>query len=157
MSKLLTVVLAAAAAFVVSAVALAAANADKYSYKATMSAAQEVPKPTGAKAGAGGVFTATATEHAKNSTLAWKLTFGKLSGPANAAHIHLGAKGKPGNVLVPLCAAPAKPCKSGMTGKVTVKKDVADALERGKTYVNVHTAKNPAGEIRGQVKLVGES
>ena len=44
-----------------------------------------------------------------------------------------------------------------MTGKVTVKKDIADALERGKTYVNVHTAKNPAGEIRGQVKLVGES
>jgi hypothetical protein len=157
MSKLLTILVATAAAFVVSAVALGAAGSEKYSYKATMSAAQEVPKPAGAKAGAGGVFTATATEHAKNSTLAWKLTFSKLSGPASAAHIHLGAKGKAGNVLVPLCASPAKPCKSGMTGKVTVKKDVADALERGKTYVNVHTSKNPAGEIRGQVKLVGES
>jgi CHRD domain-containing protein len=157
MGKLLTLLLATTAAFVVTAVALAAADAGKYSYKATMSAAQEVPKPAGAKAGAGGVFTATATEHAKNSTLAWKLTFSKLSGPASAAHIHLGAKGKAGNVLVPLCAAPAKPCMSGMTGKLTVKKDIADALERGKTYVNVHTAKNPAGEIRGQVKLVGES
>ena len=157
MGKLLTILLVTTVAFVLSAVSLAAANADKYSYKATMTPAQEVPKPTGAKAGAGGVFTATATEQAKNSTLAWKLTFSKLTGPASAAHIHLGAKGKAGNVLVPLCAAPAKPCKSGMTGKLTVKKDIADALERGKTYVNVHTAKNPAGEIRGQVKLVGES
>ena len=156
MGKLLTILLVTMVAFVLSAVALAAANADKYSYKATMTPAQEVPKPTGAKAG-GGVFTATATEQAKNSTLAWKLTFSKLTGPASAAHIHLGAKGKAGNVLVPLCAAPAKPCKSGMTGKLTVKKDIADALERGKTYVNVHTAKNPAGEIRGQVKLVGVS
>jgi CHRD domain-containing protein len=157
MGKLLTMLLATTAAFVVTAVALAAPDAGKYSYKATMSAGQEVPKPNGAKAGAAGVFTATATEHAKTSTLAWKLTFTKLSGPAVAAHIHLGAKGRAGTVLVPLCAAPAKPCTSGMTGKVTVKKDIADALERGKAYVNVHTAKNPAGEIRGQVKLVGES
>jgi hypothetical protein len=157
MSKLLTFLVAAAAAVVVTAVALAAADAGKYTYKATMSAAQEVPKPTGARAGAGGVFSATATEHAKSSTLVWKLTFRKLSGAASAAHIHLGAKGKAGNVLVPLCAAPAKPCTSGMTGTVKIKKDVADALERGKAYVNVHTAKNPAGEIRGQVRLVGES
>ena len=157
MGKLLTMLLAAAAAFVVTAVALAAADTGKYRYKATMSAAQEVPKPTGIKAGAGGAFTATATEQATSSTLVWTLTFHTLTGAASAAHIHLGAKGKAGNVLVPLCAAPAKPCTSGMSGRVRIKKDVADALERGKAYVNVHTAKNPAGEIRGQVRLVGES
>ena len=34
-------------------------------------------------------------------------------------------------------------------------KAVIKALEAGKAYVNVHTAKNPAGEIRGQVKVSG--
>ena len=33
-------------------------------------------------------------------------------------------------------------------------KDTADVLERGGAYVNVHTAKNAAGEIRGQIKLL---
>ena len=35
-----------------------------------------------------------------------------------------------------------------------ISRAVADALERGLTYVNVHTAKNAAGEIRGQLKLL---
>jgi len=35
---------------------------------------------------------------------------------------------------------------------VTVTNDAFDAIERGGAYVNVHTAKNAAGEIRGQIK-----
>jgi len=31
---------------------------------------------------------------------------------------------------------------------------VLTALEAGRAYVNVHTAKNPAGEIRGQIRAV---
>jgi hypothetical protein len=30
-----------------------------------------------------------------------------------------------------------------------------DALESGKAYANLHTAKNAAGEIRGQIKVTG--
>ena len=59
--------------------------------------------------------------------------------------------GVAGNVIVPLCA----PCKSGGTGKATISKSMITALEAGKTYVNVHTVKNAAGEIRGQVKVTG--
>jgi hypothetical protein len=40
---------------------------------------------------------------------------------------------------------------------MTISTDVADALEQGSAYVNVHTAKNAAGEIRGQAKLVKRS
>ena len=52
-----------------------------------------------------------------------------------------------GPVIVPLCA----PCKSGAQGKATVDSSVLNALESGRAYVNVHTKKNPAGEIRGQL------
>jgi hypothetical protein len=65
------------------------------------------------------------------------------------AHIHQGKARVSGNVLVPLCT----PCKSGQHGTIRLEGDVADLIEHsGSTYVNVHTAKNPAGEIRGQLK-----
>jgi hypothetical protein len=79
--------------------------------------------------------------------LKWRLTFAKLTGPATAAHIHLGRKGTSGNVLIPLCA----PCKSGVTGTATISAAVAKDFKKHLLYVNVHTTKNPAGEIRGQL------
>jgi hypothetical protein len=81
--------------------------------------------------------------------LVWKLTFAHLSEPAIAAHIHLGKPGKAGNVVVPLCAN-AK-CKSGVHGSATLTAAVLEALTTDGLYLNVHTAKNPNGEIRGQV------
>ena len=98
-------------------------------------------------------LTATLTEGTNGGTLAWKLTIRNLTGKAVAAHIHVGVRGKSGNVLVPLCAAPAKPCRSGMTGRVHVNHTTFDVLEKRATYVNVHTVKNPAGEIRAQLKI----
>ena len=67
-----------------------------------------------------------------------------------AAHVHKGRAGVAGAVIVPLCG----PCKNGQTGQAKVSKNTADVLESGLAYVNVHTAKNAAGEIRGQVKLL---
>jgi hypothetical protein len=55
-------------------------------------------------------------------------------------------------VIVPLCAGN---CHSGMTGTATISSKIVAQLEAGKTYLNVHTAKNPAGETRGQVKVTG--
>ena len=138
---------AAFAALAIACVALAGAAGaaatagTKVSAKLTTKA--EVPAPKGAKGS--GSFTGTLT----GSKLVWKLTWGTLSGPANAAHIHLGKAGKAGNVAVPLCAGAT--CKSGVHGTVTLKAAVLKALKAGGTYVNVHTAKNPAGEIRGQI------
>ena len=79
--------------------------------------------------------------------LKWKLTFKGLTGPAAAAHIHVGAKGKSGNVLIALCG----PCKSGISGTATVSAMALRDIKKGLTYVNVHTAKYPNGEIRGQL------
>ena len=81
-----------------------------------------------------------------------KLCFGitatNLDKPV-AAHIHMGKPGVAGPVILALCG----PCTSGMTGNTATTTAVGDALEHGKAYVNVHTAKNAGGEIRGAAKL----
>jgi hypothetical protein len=117
-------------------------------YKSTLSARAEVPKPTGVKAGAGGTFTLSVAKTNGKHVATFKLTFKQLTGKAVAAHIHKGKPGRSGPVLVALCG----PCKSGVTGKRTLSKAVDTAIGAGGTYVNIHTAKNAAGEIRGQVK-----
>jgi hypothetical protein len=134
--------LVVAAALMVTALS-SAAGSRTWSVKATLSAGQEIPRQVVKKLDAHGSFVATLT----GTTLKWKLTFAKLTGPATAAHIHMAPMGKPGDVVVPLCG----PCRSGMTGTAKVPAAVLKSMKNHLTYVNVHTAKNPAGEIRGQV------
>jgi hypothetical protein len=137
------------AALVLSGLAFAASQSETYKFTSKLTAGAEVPKPKGVPASATGTFTATTVEPKTGKVhLTWKLTFSHLSGKALQAHIHLGKPGKAGNVLVALCA----PCKNGQTGKAAIARSVENALEAGKTYVNIHTAKNLAGEIRGQIK-----
>jgi CHRD domain len=112
-------------------------------WSAKLDAMQEVPAQAVHAPNGKGAFHATLS----GTTLKWTLTFSGLSGKATAAHIHMGAMGKAGNVLVPLCA----PCKAKQSGTAKVSKAVVRAAGKHLLYVNVHTAKNPAGEIRGQV------
>jgi hypothetical protein len=117
-------------------------------FRAVATPGAEVPKPTGVKAGARGVFGLTKTESSGSFSIAWTLTFRNLTGRAAAAHIHRGKVGRAGPVLVGLCG----PCRSGQKGKAKISKRVAAAIKGGVTYVNVHTATNAAGEIRGQIR-----
>ena len=152
MQKIALVVTAAVAlavAGVVAAFAVAGSATSVYTYRSAMAPGAEVPKPKAAP-GARGLFTATVTESGGVRTIRWKLTFSRLSGKAVAAHLHRGKAGVAGGVLLPLCG----PCTTGQTGTATIPSDAADTLERGLAYVNVHTARNAAGEIRGQVRLV---
>ena len=120
------------------------------SVKVALRASQERPKPKGKVRRTRGTFTATVTKQGSSAVIAWRLTFSRLTGKAIAAHIHSGRRGVPGPVIVPLCA----PCKSGVRGRATVSAAVLNALESGRAYVNVHTRKNGAGEIRGQLPAV---
>jgi hypothetical protein len=138
----------AAGALVVAGLASAGA-ATSHRVSASLNVKQEVPKQVVKVPNATGSFSGTYVRHGKTATLKWKLTYSRLSGKATGAHIHLGRTGVAGNVLVALCAAN---CHSGITGTASITSKVADQIEAGKTYVNVHTAKNPNGEIRGQVK-----
>src|SRR4051812_27200366 len=130
---------------VVAAVAVAGHSASPIELTAKLNSKQEVPNPRGEPVRAGGSFSAALT----GTTLTWKLTYSHLSGAGTAAHIHSGAKRKSGPVIVPLCG----PCAASAAGKVTVSAAAAKALQGNDTYVNVHTAKNPNGEIRGQIAM----
>jgi hypothetical protein len=64
------------------------------------------------------------------------------------AHIHQGAKGQNGPVIVPLT-------KNGDTYSVPEGRKLTpaqvQAWKAGNLYVNVHTAANKGGEVRGQI------
>ena len=72
----------------------------------------------------------------------------QMSGPATAAHFHGPAEvGKNAGVAVAIPNATTSPNE----GSATLTDAQAADLLAGKYYVNVHTAANPGGEIRGQV------
>ena len=116
----------------------------------SLNSRQERPKPKGNVKRATGTFTATVTKSGTTGTIVWRLRFANLTGRAAAAHIHIGQSGRAGPVAVSLCG----PCRSGVRGTSNLTRAVLTALEAGRAYVNVHTAKNPAGEIRGQIRAV---
>ena len=113
------------------------------SFNATLSGAQEVP-PTSSKGS--GLATATLDS---DGTFHWDVAYGGLTGPATAAHFHgPAAPGTNAGVVVNIGGpTPGNPMQGSAHLNTT---QIAD-LVAGRWYVNVHTAANPNGEIRGQV------
>src|SRR5262249_14468546 len=56
---------------------------------AAMTAANETPAPKGDVSNARGTFTATLTKTDSGASMAWRLEFSNLTGPATAAHVHV--------------------------------------------------------------------
>jgi hypothetical protein len=113
---------------------------------------KEVPRPKAAGR-ARGTFAVIATKQGGSATVAWRLGFSRLTGRALAAHIHIGRAGRAGPVAVPLCG----PCRNGARGTATVSGATLAALQAGRAYVNVHTRRNPGGEIRAQIPALALS
>ena len=67
-----------------------------------------------------------------------------------AAHIHDGAPGKNGPVIIPLVKTSDNVWSVPAGAKLTVAQH--ESYRAGSLYVNVHSAANKAGEIRGQLK-----
>ena len=124
-------------------------------YVARLSSANEVPA-VGGNASGTGTFTLS------GRSLSYVITVAGLSGPTAASHIHQGAAGQNGGILVPFTAAAVQ---SGQVASGTI--DLNQPITNGQTsisgdsllkllnagllYTNVHTAANPNGEIRGQI------
>jgi hypothetical protein len=112
---------------------------------AELSAANQVPAVDSQGKG-----TADFTYDAASKKLTWTISYSGLSGPVTAAHIHTGAAGANGKVLLPLTKQGGDNA-SPIKGEATLTDDQAKAIMSGDTYVNVHTADHKGGEIRGQL------
>jgi hypothetical protein len=133
----------AGTAFALALAVGAPANAAAISYTAAMTGAQETPANDSK-----GTGTVDAAYDAATKMLTWTITYSGLTGPAAAAHFHGPAK-------VGVNAAPVVPIKgdlkSPIKGSATLTDQQAKDLAAGMWYFNVHSAKFPDGEIRGQL------
>ncbi|MGH3023992.1 MAG: CHRD domain-containing protein [Gaiellaceae bacterium] len=148
---------------------LAGASGGKKNVKANLEGFNEVPAVSSFGEGS---FTASIDTDAQ--TITYELSYGGLNSAASAAHIHLGQRGANGGVSAFLCGGgdkPACPAGTGATESVSGVIDAADvigpagqgiaagefdelvrAIRAGVTYANVHTATQPGGELRGQLR-----
>lgn len=112
-------------------------------FSVTLSGLEEVP-PVVTKGGG----TLTASLHKTTHVLTWTLSHAGLTGPVTAAHFHGPAPaGQNAGVVLGL----ANPVTSPSSGEATLTAEQAADVRAGKWYLNVHTAKHPGGEIRGQL------
>ena len=120
-------------------VAAAAASAGKMDVK--LSGDQEVP-PVKSSGSASGTITIGDDGAVSGSVTATGFT-------PTAAHIHQAAAGKNGPVIVPFTKEGDK-FSAPAGAKLTA--DQMKAYKAGDLYVNVHSAANPGGEVRAQLK-----
>jgi hypothetical protein len=131
-------------------------------FHAKLDATNEVPQPSLS----GNTPSGTATFTPQDDALLYQVKVTGLSSPYVAAHIHTGAPGVAGPVVVPLtltggpdgtASGEGRIDASGIKGKNAdgspmSMADLVAAMRSGGTYVNVHTANNKAGEARGQIQ-----
>jgi hypothetical protein len=111
---------------------------------AALNGAQEVPGP-GVPDGTG---TALITLNLGLDQVCWKLSATGIA-PATAAHIHVGAYGVSGPVVVTL----SPPDDGSSNGCTTVDAALIESIFENPSnyYVNFHNADYPAGAVRGQL------
>lgn len=109
--------------------------------RVNLSGAEEVP-PISVPGSGSGSFTI-----GEDGTVSGSVTTTGVQG--TAAHIHIGARGTNGPVIIPFT-------KSGDTYSAPAGAKLNDAqmqaFKAGNLYVNVHTARNKGGEVRAQLQ-----
>ncbi|MEV4311367.1 CHRD domain-containing protein [Actinocrispum sp. NPDC049592] len=174
--RLLAVMAAVGAAVALSATASTASPAadsfgGRNTFRESLSGYQEDPlvlSTTG-----GGQFRASIND--RTMEISYQLSYSGLAGNVTQSHIHFGGRSQSGGISVFLCtnlgngpagtqACPAAPATIsgtikatdiiGPTGQGIAAGEFAEltkAMRAGVTYVNVHSATFPGGEIRAQL------
>jgi len=150
------------AGFAVVFLASQAARAD-FVVTARLSGANQVPPNSSLATG-----TATLTFLTTSQTINYDVLYSGLTAPILEGHIHLGAFGVNGPIILPFVLT-----SNGTSGEIigtltaanlinqsasgiTTFEQIAAAAQSGLLYANLHNANYPAGEIRGQLASVPE-
>lgn len=139
------------------------ASAQTFTLTATLTGAQETPAP-GLNTGAFG--NATVVVNMGTRTVTWTVNVFNLPSGITAGHIHAGAVGTPGPTVVGFTVPVGASNDFAITGSavdttftlrpdqgIRSADDAFQAILGGNTYINVHSAVNTGGEIRGQLTL----
>jgi hypothetical protein len=163
MKKLLTLFATLAISFALTAAAYGQSPGVS-NFRADLSGAEEVPDPVDT------ATTGSAKLKVRADTIEFTLDIRNADGILGAAgaHIHCGEAGTNGPVVAFLAAV----VPGGFDGKVKLNAsltgdnivnpacgetvaELAESMREGGTYVNVHSIANPGGEVRGQIRPVG--
>ena len=107
-----------------------------------LSGQNEVPPNASGASGTGKV-------ELDGNVIKWNVSYSGMTGPVTAGHLHgPAAAGANAGVVVPF----AGPLASPIVGSATLTPAQVDQVKQGLWYINLHTAANPGGELRGQVK-----
>ncbi len=157
MKTLKSILIAAFAVALTTSLGMAAARLD---FRAGLTGKNEVPVVTTKAKGEADFMM---SKDGKELTYILKLK--NIEG-VTAAHIHAGKKGEDGEAIAGLFAGPEKTGKfSGVLAKGTITDkdlvgplagktidDLVKMIKDGDAYVNVHTARVPNGELRGEIE-----
>ncbi len=123
-------------------------NARVITMVASLLGKNEVPNAGDANGGG----TAILTLDPSRDTISYTIAVAGLQGTITMAHIHMGAAGASGPVVVPFMA----PVQGSITGSITVSNSLFYSIKQNPAgfYVNVHTSSFPGGAARGQLALV---
>lgn len=110
---------------------------------ATMNAVQEVPTNASTATGVGRMLVDPYTRGASGGITLTGMT-------ATMAHIHLGAAGANGPVIITLTNAGGGVWN--VPANTTLTADQMKAFKQGNLYFNAHSTAFPGGEIRGQIR-----
>ena len=132
---------------------------DTNEYNATLNGANERPTGTTSTATATARFISSTSGATTTIQYTVTITGGTLTGPITAAHIHgPGGVNDVANPIVTLQVTSTGTTGVVVSGSFTTTGNAAinmaqllTHMDNGQTYVNLHTAANPNGEIRGQI------
>ncbi|MCT4559885.1 MAG: CHRD domain-containing protein [Crocinitomicaceae bacterium] len=131
-----------------TSVASAAHLGSQLMFSARMNGAQEVPAVTTDAAGV-----ASMVLNGEMDSLCISVYMGGFGSNLGGVHLHEGAAGTNGNVVVDLSPFIVNGNIQVVLTGSSLPADLVQKIIEGNIYINAHTANNPNGEIRGQVKL----